>query len=49
MKVFNNCDYNLNIVCTNYCETQISPKDIEKILQVKIYSEEIINRSPGAW
>lgn len=46
-QVFSSCDYNLNIVCTNYCETQISPKDIEKVLKVKVYSEEIINRDPA--
>ncbi|KNY25857.1 hypothetical protein [Pseudobacteroides cellulosolvens] len=46
IQVFGNCDYNLNIVCTNYCETQISLKDIEKILKTKVCSEQIIDRSP---
>lgn len=45
-ETFSDCDYNFNIICTNYCEIQIAPKDIEKILQVKVYSEQIINRSP---
>lgn len=46
---FCNFDYNFNIVCTNYCETQLSPKDIEKILKVKIYSEQHINRSSALY
>ena len=45
-ETFPDCDYNLNIICTNYCEIQISPKDIENILPVKVYSEQVINRSP---
>ncbi len=46
VQTFDNCDYNLSIVCTNYCEIQISPKDIDKILRAKVYTEQIIYRSP---
>ncbi|SHO52525.1 hypothetical protein [Anaerocolumna xylanovorans] len=41
---FGGCEYNYNIVCTNYCETRISPKDIEEILKIKIWTEELIIR-----
>jgi hypothetical protein len=45
-ELFNNCDYDLNIVCTNYCEMQISPKDIDKVMHIKVCSEQVITRSP---
>jgi hypothetical protein len=40
---YNRFDFNFNIICTNYCETQISLKGIEKVLQIKVYSEETVN------
>lgn len=43
---FRNFDYNLNIILTNYCNTQISIKDIEKVLQIKVYRQELISRTP---
>ena len=46
LEIFDHWESRLSIVCTNYCETQLSPKDIEKVLQVKVYSEQIINRTP---
>lgn len=39
--------YNLNIILTNYCNTQISIKDIEKVLQVKVFKQELISRCPN--
>lgn len=36
----------INIICKNYCETQISPKEIEDILKIKVWTEEIIKRNP---
>lgn len=44
---FSSFDYNLNIILTNYCNTQISIKDIEKVLHVKIFKQEIISRIPN--
>jgi hypothetical protein len=46
-ETFNEFAYNYNIVCINYCETQISSKDIEVILKIKTYTEEIIIRKPS--
>jgi hypothetical protein len=43
---FHECEYNYSIICTNYCETQLSPKEIEAILKIKVWTEEIINRTP---
>lgn len=43
--IFDGCDYSLNIVCTNYCETPISIKDIERALQIKGCEEQIISRT----
>ncbi len=47
---FNNtflgCKYNYNIICMNYCETQLSSKEIEEILKIKVCTEEIVNRNP---
>jgi len=37
--------FNSNIYLVNYCETQISPKDINKIANIKIFSNETIERS----
>jgi regulator of sigma D len=45
-ETFNGFEYNYNIVCVNYCETQISLKDIEEILKIKIYTEETIILMP---
>lgn len=45
-QAFGDFDYNMNIICTNYCETQFSCKDIVKLLQVKVFSELAITRSP---
>ncbi len=44
-QAFGDCVYNLNIICTNYCDTQISPKDIERALGVKTFEERTIHRS----
>lgn len=45
-ETFNGFEYNDNIICVNYCETQISPKDIEEILKIKTYTEDTIIRKP---
>lgn len=45
-ETFGEIDYNYAIVCTNYCETQVSPKEIENALAKKIYTEQIIDRTP---
>lgn len=45
-QVFRGFECNFNIVCVNYSEAQVSSKDIERVLKVKTYSEEIINRYP---
>lgn len=47
-ETFSEIEYNYAIVCTNYCETQVSPKEIEKALATKIYTEQIIDRTPTA-
>lgn len=44
-ETFSYFDYNLDIICTNYCETQISPKEIENVLQKKVYAQQSITRS----
>lgn len=41
---FSSFDYNLNIILTNYCSTQISIKEIEKVLKVNVFKQEIISR-----
>lgn len=46
VETFSEIEYKYDIVCTNYCETQLSRKDIEKALTTKAYSEQIVNRSP---
>ncbi|WFR59648.1 hypothetical protein QA584_11340 [Anaerocolumna sp. AGMB13025] len=43
---FQGCECNYDIVCRNYCETQISIKEIEDILKIKSRTEEIIQRNP---
>lgn len=48
-QVFTGFECNFNIVCVNYCETQVSSKDIERVLKVKTYSEEFINRYPKVY
>ncbi len=45
-ETFQGYEYNYNIICTNYCETQMSPKDIEDILKIKVWTEEVIQRNP---
>lgn len=44
--MFQGFEYNYNIICTNYCETQISPKEIEDTLKIKTWTEEPVNRNP---
>lgn len=46
-QVFSGFEYNYNIVCTNYCETQISIKDAEKIIEAKSHAKNVINRFPA--
>jgi hypothetical protein len=43
-KRFSSFAYNLNIIFTNYCSTQISIKDIEKVLQINALKNETITR-----
>jgi len=44
-KRFSSFAYNLTIIFTNYCSTQISIKNIEKVLQVKVLKNETTTRA----
>ncbi len=46
IETFQDFDYNNSIICTNYCETQLSPKEIEDILKIKVWTEDIVIRNP---
>lgn len=46
-ETFCDCDWNFDLICVNYCETQLTPKHIDKALSVKIYSEQAVRREPA--
>ncbi|MEL7658970.1 MAG: hypothetical protein AAGU75_24020, partial [Bacillota bacterium] len=45
-ELFSNCEHGLDIVCVNYCELQISPKDIDKLMRINVYTEQVTTRTP---